>query len=53
VRWWLTPVILAVRKNATHKESSREKSHVQEPGLMAGSNCQAGREFMAVIEEGA
>jgi hypothetical protein len=32
----------AVRKNATHKESSREKSHVQEQGLMAGWNCQAG-----------
>jgi hypothetical protein len=32
-----------VRKNATHKESTREKSHVQEKGLMAGSNCQAGQ----------
>jgi uncharacterized membrane protein len=32
-----------VRKNATHKESSREKSHVQEQSLMAGPNCQAGQ----------
>jgi hypothetical protein len=31
-----------VRKNSAHKESSWEKSHVQEQGLMAGSNCQAG-----------
>jgi hypothetical protein len=31
-----------VRKNTAHKESSQEKSHVQEQGLMAGSNCQAG-----------
>jgi hypothetical protein len=33
-----------VRKNATHKESSQEKSHVKEQSLMAGSNCQVGRE---------
>jgi hypothetical protein len=32
-----------VRKNATHKESSREKSHVQEQSLKAGSNLQAGQ----------
>jgi hypothetical protein len=32
----------SVRKSAAHKESSWEKSHVQEQGLMAGSNCQAG-----------
>jgi hypothetical protein len=32
-----------VRKNATHKESSREKSHIQEQSLMAGLNCQAGQ----------
>jgi hypothetical protein len=31
-----------IRKNATHKDSSREKSPVQEQGLMADSNCQAG-----------
>jgi hypothetical protein len=36
-----------VRKNSAHKESSWEKSHVQEQGLMAGSNCQAGRGKMA------
>jgi hypothetical protein len=30
-----------VRKNAAHKESSREKSHVQGQSLMAGSNRQA------------
>jgi hypothetical protein len=36
-----------VRKNTTHKESSQEKSHVQEQGLMAGSNCQAGWGKMA------
>jgi hypothetical protein len=34
---------LPVRKNADHKESSQEKSHIQEQGLMAGSNRQAGR----------
>jgi hypothetical protein len=28
----------SVRKNAAHKESSPEKSHVQEQGLMAGSS---------------
>jgi hypothetical protein len=33
----------AVRKNAAHKESSQEKSHVLEQGLMAGPNCQAGQ----------
>jgi hypothetical protein len=32
-----------VRKNTAHKESSREKSHVQEQGLMADSNHQAGQ----------
>jgi hypothetical protein len=31
-----------VRKNATRKESSREKSHVQDQGLMTGSSWQAG-----------
>jgi hypothetical protein len=31
-----------VRENAAHKESSREKSHIREQGLMAGANCQAG-----------
>jgi hypothetical protein len=31
-----------VRKNAAHKESSRENSHVQGQRLMAGPNCQAG-----------
>jgi hypothetical protein len=36
-----------VRKNAAHKESSWEKSHVQEQGLMAGLNCQAGQGNMA------
>jgi hypothetical protein len=36
-----------VRKNAAHKESSREKSHVQEQNLMSGSNCQAGPGKMA------
>jgi hypothetical protein len=36
-----------VRKNAAHKESSREKSHIQEQSLMAGSNCQAGQGKMA------
>jgi hypothetical protein len=36
-----------VRKNAACKESSREKSHVQEQGLMVGSNCQAGWGKMA------
>jgi hypothetical protein len=25
-----------VRKNTTHKESSRERSHIQEQGLMTG-----------------
>jgi hypothetical protein len=34
--------IHTVRKNAAHKESSQEKSHIQEQGLMEGSNCQAG-----------
>jgi hypothetical protein len=38
---------VTVRKNATHKESPQEKSHVQEQGLMAGSNCQAGWGKMA------
>jgi hypothetical protein len=33
---------LGVRKNAAYRESSREKSHVQEQGLMTGSSCQAG-----------
>jgi hypothetical protein len=32
-----------VRKNATCKESSREKSHIQQQSLMTGSNCQAGQ----------
>jgi hypothetical protein len=36
-----------VRKNAAHKESSREKSHIQEESLMAGPNCQAGWGKMA------
>jgi hypothetical protein len=36
-----------VRNNAAHKESSREKSHVQEQSLMAGLNCQAGQGKMA------
>jgi hypothetical protein len=36
-----------VRKNTAHKESSQEKSHVQEQGLMAGSNRQAGWGKMA------
>jgi hypothetical protein len=40
-------VIFYVRKNAVHEESSQEKSHVQEQGLMACSNCQAGQEKMA------
>jgi hypothetical protein len=40
-------IVLSVRKNATHKESSGEKSHVQEQSLMAGSNHQAGRGKMA------
>jgi hypothetical protein len=40
-------VVLGVRKNAAHKESSWEKSHVQEQGLMAGSNHQAGWGKMA------
>jgi hypothetical protein len=31
-----------VRKNAAHKESSWEKSHVQEQGLMIASSFQAG-----------
>jgi hypothetical protein len=35
-------MFFSVRKNATHRESSREKSHVQEQSLMAGSNHQAG-----------
>jgi hypothetical protein len=37
----------SVRKNAAHKESSREKSHVQEQSLMAGLNRQAGQGKMA------
>jgi hypothetical protein len=37
----------SVRKNATHKESSREKSHIQKQSLMAGSNSQAGLGKMA------
>jgi hypothetical protein len=40
-----TPILVTapnVRKNAAHKESSREKSHVQKQNLMAGPNCQAG-----------
>jgi hypothetical protein len=40
-------VIVVVRKNTTHKESSREKFHIQEQGLMIGSSCQAGRGKMA------
>jgi hypothetical protein len=36
-----------VRANAAHKESSQEKPHVKEQGLMAGSNCQAGQGKMA------
>jgi hypothetical protein len=36
-----------VRNNAACKESSQEKSHVQEQGLMAGLNCQTGRVKMA------
>jgi hypothetical protein len=36
-----------VRKNATHKESSQEKSHVQEQSLMAGLSCQAAQGKMA------
>jgi hypothetical protein len=36
-----------VRKNATHKESSGEKSHIQEQSLMVDSNHQAGWENMA------
>jgi hypothetical protein len=39
--------IYTVKKNATHKESSQEKSHVQQQSLMAVSNCQAGRGKMA------
>jgi hypothetical protein len=39
--------VLSVRKNTAHKERSGEKSHIQEQSLMAGSNCQAGRENMA------
>jgi hypothetical protein len=31
-----------VRRSTAHRESSREKSHVQEQSLMAGSNHQAG-----------
>jgi hypothetical protein len=31
-----------VRKNAAHKESSGEKSDIQEQGLMAGPHCQSG-----------
>jgi hypothetical protein len=31
-----------VKKNAARKESSQEKSHIQEQGLMTGSSCQAG-----------
>jgi hypothetical protein len=37
----------SVRKNAAHKESSGEKSHIQEQSLMAGLNRQAGRGMMA------
>jgi hypothetical protein len=36
-----------VRKNTTHKESSQEKSHIQEQGLITGSSRQAGRGKMA------
>jgi hypothetical protein len=31
----------SVRKNATHKESSPEKSHIQEQGLMIGKSCRS------------
>jgi hypothetical protein len=34
-------------KTLLKKESSQEKSQVQEQGLMIGSNCQAGQENMA------
>jgi hypothetical protein len=37
------PLLMFVRKNAAHKESSGEKSHIQEPSLMAGPNRQAGQ----------
>jgi hypothetical protein len=33
----------SVRENAARKESSREKSHVKEQGLMTESSCQAGQ----------
>jgi hypothetical protein len=36
-----------VRKNSAYKESSQEKSHVQEQSLMAGSSHQAGQGKMA------
>jgi hypothetical protein len=36
-----------VRKNATHKESSREISHIQDQGLMTGMSHQADRGKMA------
>jgi hypothetical protein len=42
----------SVRKSATHKESSREESHVQEQSLMAGSNCQAGWERWCSTDSG-
>jgi hypothetical protein len=45
--WQRFSPILFVRKNAAGKESSREKSQVQEQGLMAGPNCQAGWGKMA------
>jgi hypothetical protein len=41
-----------VRKNSTHKESSQEKSHIQEQGLLAGSNCQLARERWHSIDSG-
>jgi hypothetical protein len=39
---------MAVRKNAACKESSREKSHVQDRGLMTGTSLQADRGKMAL-----
>jgi hypothetical protein len=50
----------SVRKNAARKESSQERSHIQEQGLMTDSSCQAHQErwhspdsglHMAFIEE--
>jgi hypothetical protein len=41
-KWqWALALLLGVRKNAAHKESSPEKSHIQEQDLMTGSSCLA------------